>query len=125
MTKAVIFDMDGVLIDSEMEYLKIRYRFAVKKNPALRLEELFDMVGHTDGEAWSVVEKAIGNGQSWKELLAVASSNSRSVVEHVLRVNQIVGLIDNRFRFDRSLADYEIDRIEDLLEVELFRELYK
>lgn len=33
--------------------------------------------------------------------------------------------IDNRFQFDRSLADYEIDRIEDLLGVELFREIFK
>ena len=35
--QAFIFDMDGVIIDSEMEYLKYIYEFAKEKNPDIRI----------------------------------------------------------------------------------------
>lgn len=33
VTDAVIFDMDGVIVDSEMLYLNLRWQFAREKNP--------------------------------------------------------------------------------------------
>ena len=47
MIRAVIFDMDGVLVDSEMLYLNLRYQFAKGKNPEVTLEELYTTVGRS------------------------------------------------------------------------------
>lgn len=68
MIKAVIFDMDGVLINSEPEYLQFNLEFAKTKNPKVTLEDLFCMVGSSREDAWTCMERAIGNGQTWEEL---------------------------------------------------------
>ena len=212
MIKAVIFDMDGVIIDSEGIYLKNQLSFAREKNPRIQYEDLFPMVGATKKDAWTVVANAVNNGQTWEELredyhrwnkmpevdyreifrpevrvvmetlkkrgyvLGVASSTHLELVLHVMEVNQIkdyldvivsgnqfqrskpdpeiyhytasklgvaeseclvvedstigiaaayaagmtvAALIDDRFGFDRSKADYEIASVEDVLQLVL------
>ena len=208
MIKAVIFDMDGVIIDSEVIYLQHDLEFARKKNPMVKLEDLFGMVGATKQDAWEVMERAIHNGQSWQELreeyrkhdifkdvdyraifrpaikdiletlrasgykLALASSTHMELILRVLTENEIkdlfeivvsgeqftkskpdpeiylytaralgvepfeclvledstigiraassagmtvAALIDDRFGFDRTLADHQVERPEDIL----------
>ena len=208
--KAVIFDMDGVLIDSEMLYLEDLLKFVRTKNPEVTLEDLVSVVGMTDRDTWEVVERAVNNGQEWTSIreeyrkqrqiyetidyhsifrdearslilelkkmgyrLAVASSTKLPLVTRVLTENEIIGyfdqvvsgnmfrrskpdpeiycytaeklgvdiseclvvedstvgitaasragmkiaaVIDDRFGFDRSLADFEIENLGEVLE---------
>lgn len=210
MIQAVIFDMDGVLIDSEGVYLNYQLAFARTKNPAVTMEQLYPMVGATKKDSWEVVERAVNNGQTWEELrsefrkkdiyeeidyrklyrkeatevlntlksegykLALASSTHLELVERVLVENgirdlfetvvsgnqfkkskpdpeiylhtasclnvkpeeclavedstigitaahragmKIAAVIDERYGFDQSLADYRLPRVKDVLEV--------
>ena len=209
MIKAVIFDMDGVIIDSEGVYLEYQLEFAKKKNPNVKLEDLYPMVGATKQECWEVVERVVSNGQTWEELrkefrqrdiyseidyrniyrlevtdtlkqlkeagfrLALASSTHLELVERVLKENgirdyfeavvsgeqfkkskpdpeiyiytagqlklkpeeclavedstigitaahraglKIAAVIDTRYGFDQSLADYKLNRVKEVLE---------
>lgn len=211
MIKAVIFDMDGVIIDSEPEYLKLNLEFGLTKNPHMKLEDIFGMVGSSREDAWGCFAQAVGNGQTWEELrdefhqfcnvyskmdyrrifrqevpgildelksmglrLALASSTQMPIIERVLMENnirnyfelvvsgaqfkrskpdpeiyqytaahlnlpveqclavedstfgvtaasraglKIAALIDSRFNFDQSLADFRIEKLEEVISV--------
>lgn len=149
MIKAVIFDMDGVIIDSEMEYLNFIFEFAREKNPRLKIEDLYGTVGTTRQDCWEVVAKAVNNGETWDELrgqyagrweevfsivdykaifrpvvldvmdwlkkegflLAVASSTNLEQVKKILNLNQVdkrLDLIVSGGMFKRSKPDPEI-----------------
>lgn len=148
MIKAVIFDMDGVIIDSEIEYLKHDLEFARTKNPSIELEDLFGMVGSSREDCWGCMAKAVNNGQTWKELrdefhskwdvlslidyrkifrpeipgilkelksmglrIALASSTQLDVIERVLKLNEIYDefeLLVTGAQFKRSKPDPEI-----------------
>lgn len=146
--KAVIFDMDGVLIDSEMLYLEDLLKLVRTKNPKAAKEDLLGVVGRTARDTWLIVEKAAANGQNWESLreeyrkqrtiyetidyrsifrkeakdliahlkqrgyrLAVASSTKLSLVTRVLTENEIIEYFDQVVSgnmFERSKPDPEI-----------------
>lgn len=66
--RAVIFDMDGIIVDSEIVYMGYLYDFAKQKNPDVRMEDLNPMVGLSRKDSWSIMEQAVKNGQTWDDL---------------------------------------------------------
>lgn len=147
MIKAVIFDMDGVIIDSEIGYLERLYQFVAEKNPKVQIRQLYGTVGKTAKDTWSIIETVTDNGQTWEELraeyksrntyadidytkifrseiigifnrlkdhgykLALASSSSLPLVERILTTNKIIDYFDvivSGNMFKRSKPDPEI-----------------
>ncbi len=66
--RAAIFDMDGVIVDSEIVYNEYLLEFAQTKNPAVTMEQINPMVGRTKKDSWMIMADAIQNGQTWEEL---------------------------------------------------------
>ena len=53
---AVIFDMDGVIVDSEFVYMDYLLEFARKKNPEVTMDQLNPMVGLSRKDSWTVMK---------------------------------------------------------------------
>ena len=67
--RAAIFDMDGVIVDSEIVYNDYLLAFAQTKNPAVVMDDINPMVGRTRKDSWMIMANAVNNGQTWEELL--------------------------------------------------------
>jgi len=68
--RAAIFDMDGVIVDSEIVYNDYLLAFAQTKNPSVTMDMINPMVGRTKMDSWMIMAEAVNNGQTWEELLA-------------------------------------------------------
>lgn len=66
---AVIFDMDGVLVDTEPIYIDINRRLLKKLGVKLPLERLLSYVGLSARQIWSEIRRDFGLGQSVEELI--------------------------------------------------------
>lgn len=68
MKKAVIFDLDGTLIDSELFYLNLLLEFLKGKGMVLSFEEACKTVGAHNSPIWENVARAHGGSISGKTL---------------------------------------------------------
>lgn len=68
MKKAVIFDLDGTLIDSELFYLNLLLEFLKGKGMVLPFEEACKTVGAHNSPVWENVARAHGGSISGKAL---------------------------------------------------------
>ena len=66
--RAVLFDMDGVMVDSEFVYMKYLLEFAREKNPAVTMEDINPMVSRSRQDSWMVMERAM-EALSWETLI--------------------------------------------------------
>ena len=66
--EAVIFDMDGVIIDSELSNIKNLHQYVLTYNSAVTLEEMFDTVGRSAADCWERIRALMRDFRPWEEI---------------------------------------------------------
>lgn len=65
--KALIFDMDGVIVDSEPYNMLGVLRYARSFRPETTEDEMHQVVGRTKEDVWTRIANVIGNGKNWMD----------------------------------------------------------
>lgn len=65
--KALIFDMDGVIVDTEPHNMQRVYGYVKSFRPDTPLEEMYQIVGRTRIDVWTRIAGIIGEGKGWEE----------------------------------------------------------
>lgn len=105
MLKAVIFDMDGVLVDSELEHLNVETEFLKTLGIELNEGEHNKYVGTTSSYKWSCIKKNHDIDKKIEELMLLNSDayykhiTSSKVLKAIDGVTELVDkLSENKFK---------------------------
>ncbi len=79
MNKAVIFDMDGVLIDSEPIYIQLFYQFFKDHNQHIAHEEIYKMIGSSNDNTYKFLASHWKPKISGSELEEIFMNHNHSV----------------------------------------------
>jgi beta-phosphoglucomutase family hydrolase len=94
MLKAVIFDMDGVLVDSEPLHKKSNEIFFEQLGIKLSKNLYSTFIGMSNGEMWSIIKKECNLEQSVEELIKKAQDLSYNYMEKNLTDTPIDGVLN-------------------------------
>lgn len=65
--KAVIFDMDGVIVDTEPYNMRRVYEYVHSLRPEAKIEDMYQNAGRVKEDVWIRIASIIGNGNGWEE----------------------------------------------------------
>lgn len=126
MIKAVIFDMDGVLIDSELAYTYCLREFFMEKNYPYTEDHLYQLIGSSHERGCEIIVE-MTNGTvdpetMWKEWHLYLKENPLDYMS--LRVDGIIEVMDylkaNGYKIGLSSATEKEGIISHMKECELY-----
>ena len=100
MLEAVIFDMDGVIVDSEPWHLEINLELYEELGFKLTLEEYKQFIGKSNIDMWSLLKNKYSLKQSIPEILKIQGEKS---IQHLQQ--QKDGLIEGILPLLRTLKE--------------------
>ncbi len=93
MLKAVIFDMDGVIIDSEPFHYEVNKRIFASLGIEVSEEEYRGYIGVSNTNMWSAIRLKHGLGYTVKELASMQVAGNIAFMEKE-RVDSVPGVLD-------------------------------
>lgn len=87
MNKVVIFDMDGVVVDTEPTYREINAELYKELNVNITLEEQFSFVGNGSRIIWTKIKNKGNLTQSVEELMEMSKSRK---YEYLSKLDSII-----------------------------------
>jgi beta-phosphoglucomutase family hydrolase len=95
MLKAVIFDLDGVIIDSEPFHLVVNEKIFANLGINLSEDEYQSFIGTTHQDMWSTIKKKYGLLQSVPELVNMQVSGNINYIknEKIDAIEGVTGLL--------------------------------
>ena len=75
MIQAVIFDMDGVIVDTEPYNMRRVYEYVHSLRPEAKIEDMYQNAGWVKEDVWTRIASIIGNGKGWEETRADYEKN--------------------------------------------------
>lgn len=93
MIKAVIFDMDGVIVDSEPSHKKVFEKILKNLNLEISEEEYLSFIGTSNTHMWTILKKNYDLKETIEELV---SNQIKENIEDFRRSNEkpIPGIVD-------------------------------
>ena len=67
--KAVIFDMDGVIVDTEPYNMERVYQYVLSLNPRAKREDMYQNAGRVKQDVWTRIANIIGLERGWEETM--------------------------------------------------------
>ncbi len=104
MDKALIFDMDGLMIDSERLYFEVERALARRYGKEVRDETLWRMMGRTPLEGLTIYVRELGLPLSPAEAVAIRNDLMREKMENDLRPMPGLFHILDAFRARRKMG---------------------
>lgn len=97
MLKAVIFDMDGVIIDSEPFYLDIGMKLYKKLNINMTEEEHKAFIGVSNKNMWNIIKNKYGLKETVSELVEIHNKANIEYLEEKIEgpIPGVVEILDS------------------------------